>query len=88
MTDDYPDITEQGDQAGAPELRLWRSALTLLVLDARNHWHEKKGTGRDELRAFNDLCRCGPMTRWLCSMTGDNPEAVSEAFRGWCREAG
>lgn len=84
MPDNF-EAVDLGTQAGAAELRLWRSALAMLVQDARSHWIGKQDKAAVYLEAFNDVCRCGAMVRWLCGMTGDSPEAVSEAFRGWCR---
>lgn len=86
MNDDYIDVTELGTHAGANELHLWRAALVVLIQDGRDHWLQKKAPDSEAKEAFDDLCRCGPMVRWICRHTGDEPRTVCEAFRGWCRD--
>lgn len=72
--------------------RLWRSVLNALLEDAGRHWQGKRPNSvmirEYELEAaFDDVLRLGPMTQHVCSMTGDDPEAIRDAFVRWCELA-
>lgn len=74
-----------------PALKLVRAALLLLIRDGMEYlqqchnppttpyyktlnWIEKEA-------AFNDLCKCGRMTRHLADLNQLDPEVISEKFR-------
>lgn len=76
-----------GSEAGKPERALWAAALALLIADGKAHWlgsGSSAGEAYELEAAFDDLCRCGPMTRHCCRWLDSNPVAVSEAFIRWC----
>ena len=70
-----PDLPEH-----AAEMALWASALRLFIEDAQRYWQGKAELGLDLEQAFDDLCRCGVMTRYLCGFLDLNPAWVSEQF--------
>jgi len=70
-----------------PERHLWAAALDLLIRDGQAYWRNasrRKDTAIELEQAFDDLCRCGPMTRHVCRWLDSDPLAVSEAFIRWC----
>ena len=70
-----------------PERYLWAAALDLLIRDGQAYWcnaSRRKDTAIELEQAFDDLMRCGPMTRHVCRWLDADPLAVSEAFIRWC----
>lgn len=71
-----------------PERHLWAAALDLLIRDGQAYW---LGKGRDKAneleQAFDDLMRCGPMTRHCCRWLDTDPEAVARWFVRWCENS-
>lgn len=81
------DPYEYGADAGLIEQRLWCSVLMYLVDDARAYWNGKHYGPMsipDYEQAFDDLMRCGPMVRYVCSFTGHDPELICQGFVRWC----
>jgi hypothetical protein len=79
-----------GSEAGKPERALWAAALDLLIKDGQAHWQGRGSTAGEvyELEAaFDDLCRCGPMTRHCCRWLDLDPRWISEGFVSWCDTA-
>lgn len=75
--------TEPAADTTSPEYRLWAEALGQLVRDALAHWRGKGQPACEphELeQAFDDLCRAGPMTRYVCSALEVEAQTVSEQF--------
>ena len=73
------------------ERRLWAAALDLLIKDGQAYWLKPSRQGNTAIeleQAFDDLCRCGPMTRHCCRWLDSNPVAVSQAFIRWCEQTG
>lgn len=71
------------------ETALWAAALRLFVEDGLNHWKGKKGDSGnlsdvERPRAFDDLMKCGPTTRYLCRWLDLNPVWISEQFIKQC----
>ena len=67
--------------------RLWAEALALLIRDAQAFWTGSASRGAEAFeleQAFDDLCRCGPMTRYCCKWLDCEPMVVSLAFVRWC----
>lgn len=63
---------EMGNDAGMSERRLWWAALALLVEDGRRYWQDRRNDTEAE-QAFDDLMRCGPMTRHVCQWLAADP---------------
>tara|TARA_R110001592_G_scaffold205877_1_gene456483 strand:- start:492 stop:809 length:318 start_codon:yes stop_codon:yes gene_type:complete len=81
-----PEALEQRPET-MPERHLWAAALDLLIRDGQAYWHNasrRKDTAIELEQAFDDLMRCGPMTRHVCRWLDADPLAVSEAFVRWC----
>ena len=72
-----------------PEFRLVRAALSLFFKDADDYLHELTTTQADVRRerkeAFNDLLRCGKMTRRLADLNDLDPQYLSYYFRRYVR---
>lgn len=72
-----------------PELRLARAALSLFVKDATDHLHGKHGRNakiNNEMQsAFDDLLRCGHMTRRLCRHIDIDADYLSWKFREYVK---
>ncbi|TDT41505.1 hypothetical protein DES49_1600 [Halospina denitrificans] len=67
------------------ERRLWAEALGQLLRDGIAHWKGKQGasggaTPTDLEQAFDDLCRAGPMTRYVCDRLEVDAQTVAEQF--------
>ena len=82
-----------GMDAGLAEQRLWAEALRLLLHDGRHYWRSQSGKGLNPASfvleaAFDDVCRCGPMLRYLCDHLDTDADWISEQFIKWCEEAG
>lgn len=68
-----------------PERHLWAAALDLLIRDGQAYWLGKNRGQANELeQAFDDLFRCGPMTRHCCRWLDADPQWISNGFIGWC----
>jgi len=78
---------ELGKEAGAAEYRLWCAALDMLIKDGQSYWKCQKWREADSVeqeQAFDDLLRCGPMTRHCCRWLDLDPQWISEGFIRWC----
>ncbi|WP_417522342.1 hypothetical protein [Marinobacter sp.] len=69
-----------------PERRLWAAVMRQLLDDGKTYWLQK---GQRMLQteyeaAFDDLVRCGPMTRHVCKWLDVPPWRISEAFIRKC----
>lgn len=75
--------------ANSPEFRLVRAALLLFFKDADDYLKETPSTlaevKRARKEAFNDLLRCGKMTRRLAQLNDLDAQALAEGFRGYVR---
>lgn len=70
-----------------PERVLWAAALRQLIEDAKCYWRGSKWHQDTEYeQAFDDLCRCGPMTRYCCQWLDCQPMSISLAFVRWCEQ--
>lgn len=64
-----------------PCQRLWLAATQLMVHDAISYLKDLPGYRNSQARqAYLDLKHCGQSTRYLCSMTGLDPQVVSQGF--------
>lgn len=69
----------------AAETALWASALRCFIEDGQRYWSDKtRWLSYEHEQAFDDLCRCGVMTRYLCGYLDLNPVWVSEQFIKKC----
>lgn len=75
------------DRQDCPEVRMWRAALAVFLVDAMK-WHQgnvvKFGRTIGDEVAYKDSLSCGYRLKWLCAMAGSDPQYVSERFRRWC----
>ena len=83
------EAVDYGRDAGLGERRLWSEALRLLVSDARSYWQGERVRDFNAHavvleQAFDDVCRCGPMLRYLCDHLDLDPQWISEGFIKWC----
>ena len=70
-----------------PERDLWAAALELLIKDGQAYWRNasrRREVAIEQEQAFDDLMRCGPMTRHVCRWLDADPVKVSEWFIQWC----
>ncbi|AMQ87352.1 hypothetical protein ASQ50_00870 [Marinobacter sp. LQ44] len=72
-----------------PERKLWGAVVAALIEDAQAYWLQKahRGAGPNSVtmeRAFDDVCKVGPMMRRCCGMCGLDPHWLSEGFIRWC----
>ncbi|WP_417514813.1 hypothetical protein [Marinobacter sp.] len=74
---------DMGKDAGIAERRLWGATLALLVDDARRYWQNRRHDTEAE-QAFDDLVRCGPMTRHVCRWLDTDAQWISRGFISWC----
>lgn len=72
----------------SPERRLWAAVLELLIKDGLEHWRGKTDPGNlsDREQAFDDLTRCGPMTRHCCDHLNVCPYWLSRKFTALCED--
>jgi len=63
---------------------LWAATLAQLVRDGRCYWQNGYCPSVDQEQAFDDLVRCGPMTRHVCRWLDVEPGEVSKLFVRWC----
>lgn len=74
-------------EADMPERYLWAATLEQLIKDGKTYWldtsKQKKGVIELE-QAFDDMVRCGPMTRHCCAFLDPDPQRITEDFIGWC----
>ncbi|SDB02901.1 hypothetical protein SAMN02927930_00105 [Pseudidiomarina indica] len=75
-----------------PEMKLVRAALDLFIKDAIDYLTacERPPAKFNELfhdqqQAFNDLCRCGRITKRLAHLNDLDPHYISERFRRYVR---
>ena len=72
--------------------KLWRACLTRLLADAAVHWRGQGWYGGmkdyEPEQAFDDVVRCGPMLRRVCSFAGLHPEWVTRMFIRFCEQGG
>lgn len=79
-------VEQSPETEHTPQRKLWAAVLAQLILDARQHWlaTTKDSTAVHYEQAFDDLVRCGPMTRKCCAWLEATPESVSRSFVRWC----
>jgi hypothetical protein len=63
---------------------LWAHVLSQLVRDARCYWLATTNPDVELEQAFDDLMRCGPMTRHVCRWLDIEPIEVRRKFIRWC----
>lgn len=86
MSNMPPDVcTASHDEMKPPSAnglqRLWLETLNKLLRDAQLHCETNHAEPAYELeQAFDDVMRCGPMTRYVCSWLEIRPETVTETF--------
>ena len=59
----------------------------MLCKDGPNYWKGQTiytAQPWETEQAFDDLVKCGPMTRHVCGMAGLDPEWISAGFIRWC----
>ena len=90
MTVEAPGSQVVDSETGRAELALWGAVLDTLVRDGQSYWQGKQwrsGNDVEQEQAFDDLMRCGPMTRYCCSYLDLDPQWISEGFIAWCEMA-
>lgn len=79
-----PEQTNTSEQINSAEARLWKAALALLVNDALAYHQRRRPFAQPQSyvgeQAFDDVVRCGPMTRHLCAKTGYCAQWFSSMF--------
>lgn len=70
-----------------PERELWVAVLERLIRDGLLHWQGRAAHGDYEPeQAFDDLTRCGPMTRHCCDHLNVCPYWLSRKFTALCED--
>ncbi|WP_194755709.1 hypothetical protein [Aliidiomarina indica] len=84
--------TRDDSRAVPPELKLVRAALDLLIKDGMDYLTKCDSKPVkppplwfDQRRAFNDLCKCGHMTKRLADLNDLDAVYISERFRAYVR---
>lgn len=66
-----------------------RAALFLFLKDADDYLHEKPNADKklliEQKNAFDDLLRCGKMTKQMAELNQLDAHYISERFRGYVR---
>lgn len=83
------ETNREDTRAVIPEQRLARAALDLFIKDGIDYLttceSQPKGNAKglfyDQKRAFNDLCRCGRMTKRLAEFNDLDARYISSKFR-------
>lgn len=63
---------------------LWAHVLAQLLRDACCYWRATSNNDVELEQAFDDLVRCGPMTRHVCRWLDMEPFEVTRKFIRWC----
>lgn len=66
---------------------LWAQVLAQLVRDARGYWNCTTNKDIELEQAFDDVVRCGPMTRHVCHWLDIEPVEVTRRFVRWCESS-
>ena len=66
---------------------LWLAALAQLLRDGRCYWRATSNSDVELEQAFDDLVRCGPMTRHVCRWLDIEPLQVTRTFIRWCESS-